>query len=145
MMWLPGWLMLISTGHAPLSSLPPSTFPCCFPFFPVLLPKSQPVLWLSAPPTSANIWLLYQVCLGQVLPALESAQSGLYNTESMRDQGLCLWFLSEVDQPGLLNSLIKINRIFATYNLQHQTRSWKEPEQQLDMKANWYLLINFTD
>lgn len=52
-----------------------------------------------------------------------------------------------MDQQSLLNFplLRKINRVFAICNLQYKTRRRKEPQQQVDMNINWYLLMNFAD
>lgn len=53
--------------------------------------------------------------LGQVLPALESAQCGLYDIESMSCRGVVCNFLSKLDQATLFNSLINL-----TGYLQHK-------------------------
>lgn len=148
--WRYGLLKLISTWpHA--SSLPPGTLLCRIPLLLLcspnrkLLPTSLPVSGFLG----TICILMHGVrCWGcasaawQVLPALEYNQRFLW---VVRVFFACSFYL--VDQGGLLNSplLKEIDRIFAMCNMRYKTRSQKEPEQQLDMNINWYLLMNFAD
>lgn len=157
-MWLHGWLKLISTG--PHTSFPPSQHSyMVYSPSPALLPKPhlQPApvpvsgflctLHLCHRPSSPALCALLGTCqrpalaAHQVLPALEYNQKFLWVFRAF----VCGFF--SVDQQTLLNSplLRKINRIFSICSLQYKTKSWKEPEQQLDMNINWYLLMNFAD
>lgn len=139
------WVAEVDQHWPCTSSLPPSTLPCHFSFF---LPCPFPNPKLSCYPlqlaplltSGSGLWCTLP---GPARPGIWSEQ--VCNTESRSCQGVGLEFLSKLDQASLFSSLIKTNRIFATYNLQHHTRSWKEPKQQLDMKADRHLLINFTD